>query len=326
MTVHLGYALSSEEFRPGDLVRQARLAEEAGFEFAFVSDHFHPWIDRQGHSPFVWPVLGGIARATERISVGTGVTCPILRVHPAHVAQAAATVADMMPGRFMLGVGTGENLNEHILGQRWPSASERLEMLEEAIELIRKLWEGEIVTHRGPHFTVEDARLYTVPEELPPIVVAAGAPAAAELAGRAGDGLCSTSPSREIVEAYEQAGGDGPRYGQLTVCWAEDEDEARRTAHELWPNAALEGPLTQELPLPAHFEEAAAMVTEDDTAERIVCGPDLDRHLEGVRMFADAGFDHVYVHQVGPDQEGFLDVYADEVMPALSAATSGARA
>jgi G6PDH family F420-dependent oxidoreductase len=326
VTVHLGYALSSEEFRPGDLVRQARLAEEAGFEFAFVSDHFHPWIDRQGHSPFVWPVLGGIARATERISVGTGVTCPILRVHPAHVAQAAATVADMMPGRFMLGVGTGENLNEHILGQRWPSASERLEMLEEAIELIRKLWEGEIVTHRGPHFTVEDARLYTVPEELPPIVVAAGAPAAAELAGRAGDGLCSTSPSREIVEAYEQAGGDGPRYGQLTVCWAEDEDEARRTAHELWPNAALEGPLTQELPLPAHFEEAAAMVTEDDTAERIVCGPDLDRHLEGVRMFADAGFDHVYVHQVGPDQEGFLDVYADEVMPALSAATSGARA
>jgi G6PDH family F420-dependent oxidoreductase len=326
VTVHLGYALSSEEFRPGDLVRQARLAEEAGFEFAFVSDHFHPWIDRQGHSPFVWPVLGGIARATQRISVGTGVTCPILRVHPAHVAQAAATVADMMPGRFMLGVGTGENLNEHILGQRWPSASERLEMLEEAIELIRKLWEGEIVTHRGPHFTVEDARLYTVPEELPPIVVAAGAPAAAELAGRAGDGLCSTSPSREIVEAYEQAGGDGPRYGQLTVCWAEDEDEARRTAHELWPNAALEGPLTQELPLPAHFEEAAAMVTEDDTAERIVCGPDLDRHLEGVRMFADAGFDHVYVHQVGPDQEGFLDVYADEVMPALSAATSGARA
>jgi G6PDH family F420-dependent oxidoreductase len=326
VTVHLGYVLSSEEFRPGDLVRQARLAEEAGFEFAFVSDHFHPWIDRQGHSPFVWPVLGGIARATERISVGTGVTCPILRVHPAHVAQAAATVADMMPGRFMLGVGTGENLNEHILGQRWPSASERLEMLEEAIELIRKLWEGEIVTHRGPHFTVEDARLYTVPEELPPIVVAAGAPAAAELAGRAGDGLCSTSPSREIVEAYEQAGGDGPRYGQLTVCWAEDEDEARRTAHELWPNAALEGPLTQELPLPAHFEEAAAMVTEDDTAERIVCGPDLDRHLEGVRMFADAGFDHVYVHQVGPDQEGFLDVYADEVMPALSAATSGARA
>jgi G6PDH family F420-dependent oxidoreductase len=326
VTVHLGYALSSEEFRPGDLVRQARLAEEAGFEFAFVSDHFHPWIDRQGHSPFVWPVLGGIAHATERISVGTGVTCPILRVHPAHVAQAAATVADMMPGRFMLGVGTGENLNEHILGQRWPSASERLEMLGEAIELIRKLWEGEIVTHRGPHFTVEDARLYTVPEELPPIVVAAGAPAAAELAGRAGDGLCSTSPSREIVEAYEQAGGDGPRYGQLTVCWAEDEDEARRTAHELWPNAALEGPLTQELPLPAHFEEAAAMVTEDDTAERIVCGPDLDRHLEGVRMFADAGFDHVYVHQVGPDQEGFLDVYADEVMPALSAATSGARA
>jgi G6PDH family F420-dependent oxidoreductase len=320
MTIHLGYALSSEEFPPGELVRQARLAEEAGFEFALVSDHFHPWVDRQGHSPFVWAVLGAIACETERIAIGTGVTCPILRLHPGHVAQAAATVADMMPGRFMLGLGTGENLNEHILGQRWPSASERLEMLEEAIEVIRELWEGKVVTHRGAHFTVEDARLYTLPDSLPPIVVAAGAPAAAELAGRVGDGLCSTTPSREIVEAYEQAGGEGPRYGQLTVCWAEDESEARRTAHGIWPNAALEGPLTQELPLPAHFEEAAAMVTEDDVARSVICGPHPERHLGGLRMFEDAGFDHVYVHQVGPDQEGFLSFYAAEVMPALTPA------
>jgi coenzyme F420-dependent glucose-6-phosphate dehydrogenase len=320
MAVRIGYALSSEEFRPGELVRQARRAEAAGFDYALISDHFHPWIDRQGESSFVWTVIGGIASETERMSIGTGVTCPILRIHPALVAQAAATAADLLPGRFFLGVGTGEHLNEHILAQRWPSASERLDMLEEAIALIRSLWDGDLTTHHGDHFVVEDARIYTLPDELPPIVVAAGGPDAAALAGRVGDGLCSTSPDEELVGAYQAAGGDGPRYGQLTVCWAESERDARRIAFEQWPNAALAGPLGQELPLPAHFEQAAAMVTEDDVAEKIICGPDPERHLEGIGTFVDVGFDHVYVHQVGPDQDGFCSFYEREILPAFAAA------
>jgi coenzyme F420-dependent glucose-6-phosphate dehydrogenase len=316
--VDVGYALSSEEHRPLDLVRYARRAEECGFPFALVSDHFHPWIDRQGQSPFVWAVIGGIADATDGLRLGTGVTCPTIRMHPALVAQAAATAADMLPGRFFLGVGTGENLNEHILGDRWPSASERLEMLEEAVEVMRLLWRGELTTFEGKHFRVEDARVYTLPDDPIDVVVAAGAPEAAELAARIGDGLVSTAPDAELVDTYLRANGEGPRYGQLTVCWAATEEEARQTAYEWWPNAGLEGPLSQELPLPSHFEEASAMVSEDDVAARVVCGPDLARHLEGIQQLADAGFDHVYVHQVGPDQDGFFDYYAREVLQAAA--------
>jgi coenzyme F420-dependent glucose-6-phosphate dehydrogenase len=318
-SLRLGYALSSEEHRPLDLVRYAKRAEEAGFPFALISDHYHPWIERQGESPFVWNVLGGIAAETERLRIGTGVTCPLMRTHPAVIAQAAATTEAMMPGRFFLGVGTGENLNEHILGRGWPSASVRLEMLEEAIEIIRRLFEGGLKSHRGRHYTVEDARLYTLPDEPPPIVVAAGGPAAGELAGRVGDGLVGTSPDPEVIAAFDHAGGSGkPRYGQVTVCWAEDEEEARRTAYEWWPNAALRGPLAQELPLPSHFEEAAAMVDEADVAETIVCGPDPERHLEAIRTYADAAYDHVYVHQVGPDQDGFFDFYEAEILPQVA--------
>jgi coenzyme F420-dependent glucose-6-phosphate dehydrogenase len=317
LLVEIGYALSSEEHRPLDLVRHARLAEEAGFPFALVSDHFHPWIDKQGESPFVWSVLGAIAIETEHLHIGTGVTCPLIRTHPAIIAQAAATAAAMLPGRFFLGVGTGENLNEHVHGDRWPSASERREMLEEAVELMRLLWQGELCSFEGKHYRVDDARIYTLPDAPIEVVVAAGGPLAAELAGRIGDGLVSTAPDPELVERFERAGGRGPRYGQLTVCWAASEEEARRTAHEWWPNAALTGPLSQELPLPSHFEEAARMVSEDDVAETVVCGADPEAHLEGIARFATAGFDHVYVHQVGPDQEGFLDFYASEVIPGI---------
>ena len=322
----LGYALSSEEHRPLDLVEHARRAEAAGFSFALVSDHFHPWVDRQGQSPFVWGVLGGIAVATERLVVGTGVTCPTIRIHPAIVAQAAATAASMLPGRFFLGVGTGENLNEHVLGDRWPAAEIRREMLEEAVTVMRQLWEGELTSHRGDYYTVENARLYTVPEEPIEVMVAAGGPEAAELAGRIGDGFVGTAPEAELLEAFEAAGGEGkPRYGQLTVCWAEDEAEARRTAHERWPNAALKGTLGQELPLPSHFEAAAAMVTEDDVAEAVVCGPDPERHAEAIDAYVEAGYDHVYVHQVGPDQEGFLRFYERELLPRYARASAGAR-
>ena len=311
----IGYALSSEEHRPSDLVRHARLAEEAGFTYALISDHFHPWIDRQGQSPFVWAVIGGIAQQTSELRLGTGVTCPLLRIHPAIVAQAAATAAAMLPGRFFLGVGTGEALNEHVLAQRWPPTGVRREMLEEAVELIRLLWEGELTSHSGRHFTVENARLYTVPEQPPPIAVAAGGPEAAALAGRIGDALVTTSPDRQLVEAFRGAGADGPRYGQLTVCYDEDEARARRTAFAWWPNAALKGPLGQELPLPSDFEQAAAMVTEDDVAEAVVCGPNPERHAEAIAEFEQAGYDHAYVHQVGPDQEGFIRFFSRELLP-----------
>jgi len=314
--IELGYALSSEEHDPSSLVENARAAEEAGFTFALISDHFHPWIDRQGHSPFVWSVIGGIARETDRLRLGTGVTCPMIRIHPAIIAQAAATSAAMMPGRFFLGIGTGENLNEHILGDHWPAPDERLEMLEESIVVMRQLWEGAKQTFRGKHYTVEGARIYTLPDEPPPIAVAAAAPKAAELAGRVGDAFVGVAPEPELIEKFEEAGGAGkPRYGQLTVCWAESEEEARKTAHEWWPNAGLKGDLTQELPLPEHFEQATATVTEDEVAETVVCGPDADKHLEQIEKFAEAGYDHVYVHQVGDDQEGFFRFYSEEIFP-----------
>jgi coenzyme F420-dependent glucose-6-phosphate dehydrogenase len=312
--MELGYAIWSEEHVALDLVDNARRAEEVGFSHALISDHFHPWIDRQGQSPFVWGVLGGIALATESLRIGTGVTCPTIRTHPAIVAQAAATAASMLPGRFFLGVGTGENLNEHVLGDRWPSASERLEMLEEAVEVMRALWTGELQSFHGKHYRVEDARLYTLPDEPIEVVVAAAETRAAELAGRIGDGLVSTAPDANLVEAFLGAGGRGPRYGQVTVCYAKSEKEARRTALEQWPTAGLKGPLSQELPLPSHFEASAEMVSEDDIAERIVCGPDPANHLEAIQTFVDAGFDHVYVHQIGQDQEAFFDFYEREVL------------
>jgi G6PDH family F420-dependent oxidoreductase len=315
----IGYKLSSEEHRPNDLVRYGRMAEELGFEFALLSDHFHPWIDRQGQSPFVWAVLGGLAHGTRRLVVGTGVTCPTIRIHPALVAHAAATVADMMPDRFFLGLGTGENLNEHVVGARWPAVDVRQEMLEEAIGVIRQLWEGGYQDHRGRHFTVENARLYTLPASPPPIMIAASGPASASLAGRLGDGFVGTSPDASLLDAFRRSGGEGkPRYGEVTVCWAQDERAARRTALEWWPIAAMGGPLNTELPLPAHFEAAAKLVTEEALAGQVACGPDPERHVQAIQQYADAGYDHVCVHQIGPDQEGFLDFYGREILPRLA--------
>jgi coenzyme F420-dependent glucose-6-phosphate dehydrogenase len=315
----LGYKLSSEEFGPRDLVRFGRLAEDSGFEFALISDHFHPWLDVQGHSPFVWSVIGGLAEATSRLVIGTGVTCPTIRTHPAIIAQAAATSAAMLEGRFFLGLGTGENLNEHIVGARWPAVEVRRAMMQEAIEVIRLLWRGGYQDHHGRFFTVENARIYTRPDTPPPIMVAASGRKSAELAGRIGDGLVATEPSRELVEGFSAAGGSGkPRYAELTVCWAKDEASARRTARRVWPIAALSGPLTTELAIPAYFEAAAEMVTEDAVAEAVVCGPDAARHLERIRLYAEAGFDHLCIHQVGSDQEGFLRFYAREVLPRLT--------
>jgi G6PDH family F420-dependent oxidoreductase len=317
--IEIGYTLSSEEFGPNDLVTFARKAEDEGFPFAMISDHFHPWIDAQGQSPFVWSVLGAVARATQKLKIGTGVTCPTVRVHPAIVAQAAATVGAMMPGRFFLGVGTGENLNEHITGARWPALEVRQEMLEDAVELMRTLWDGGLRSYRGRYFTAENARIYTLPEEPVPVMVAAAGEDSAKLAGRIGDGLISTAPKRETIETFEKSGGAGPRYGQLTVCYDEDEARARKIALRQWPNAAIPGQLGQELPLPSHFEQAAERIGEDTIAESIVCGPDPAKHLEKIRALADAGFDHVYIHQVGPEQEGCIEFYGSEILPKIAA-------
>ncbi len=312
----IGYTLSSEENGARELVAQAARAERAGFEFAVISDHFHPWVDRQGESPFVWGVLGAIAEATEELPLATGVTCPTTRIHPAIVAHAAATAASLLPGRFSLGVGSGENLNEHILGDPWPPVDVRQERLAEAIDVIRLLLDGGLKSHHGKHFTVENARIYSLPEQPPPVLVAAGGPQAADLAAEKGDGVFSTSPVPETVERFRGAGGNGkPAYGQFHVCWARSEEEGRRTALEWWPNGPIGGAQITELPLPSHFESAAELVGEEEVAEDIVCGPDPERHLAAIAEYADAGYDHVYIHQVGPDQDGFFDFYEREILP-----------
>jgi coenzyme F420-dependent glucose-6-phosphate dehydrogenase len=261
-------------------------------------------------------VIGAIAHQTAKLRLGTGVTCPTVRIHPAIVAQAAATAEAMMPGRFFLGVGSGESLNEHIVGRHWPSVAVRQEMLEEAVAVIRRLWEGGLQSFRGRYFTVENARIYTLPSEPPPIMVAAAGTQAAELAGRIGDGLVGVAPDSEVIDTFQEAGGrDKPRYGQLHVCWAKSEEEGRRTALEWWPNTVVAGELSLELPLPSHFEQAAKLVTEKQIGEAVTCGPDPEKHHEAITKYVEAGYDHVYVHQIGPDQEGFFDFYRENVLP-----------
>jgi G6PDH family F420-dependent oxidoreductase len=320
----IGLHLSAEEHPPDFLVATARRAEEAGFAFVTISDHFHPWTRRQGQSPFVWAVIGAIAQVTERIGVGTAVTCPTIRTHPAIVAQAAATAAAMLPDRFFFGVGTGERLNECVLGDPWPSAPVRREMLEEAIEIIRALWTGEMVrAHQGPHYTVEDARVFTRPAAPPPIVVSGLGPLSAELAGRIGDGYMHVRPEAELVEAFRRAGGDGkPCYGKLNVCVAADEAQARRIAYETWPTTGLRGEMGQQLATPEHYEQATAPVREEDVARGTLCSADPEQHLAALNRFREAGFDHVYVHQFGRDQERLIALYEKDILPQLTAATA----
>ena len=317
--MEIGYSLSSEETSPKDLVRYAKRAEEAGFNFALVSDHYHPWIKRQGHSPFVWGVLGGISQVTERLSLGTGVTCPILRLHPAIIAQAAATAAMMLPGRFFLGLGTGENLNEHILGTHWPPSQVRQEMLKEAVKILRLLWRGGNQSFWGKYYTVENAQLFSLPERPPPVMIAAAGPASAALAGSIGDGLISTVPKENLVKKFRASdnGAEKPCYGQMTVCWAERKEAAQQTAREWWPVAAIPGKLMSELATPAEFEAAAKLISEEAIASNVVCGPDPEEYMAEINSFSEAGFDHIYVHQVGSDQEGFFRFYERELAPKL---------
>src|SRR6201992_1300172 len=261
----LGYSLSSEERATPPLVAFPDRAERAAFSSAGISDHFHPWVDAQGESPFVWAVLGAIAERTERLELLTGVTCPTQRIHPVIVAQAAPTAAQLSPVRFSLGVGTGEALNEHVTGERWPSTVERQDRLAEAIEVIRALWEGEPTSHRGEYYRLENARIYARSEEPPPLLVAVAGERSVELAAEHGDGIIGTSPVAESVDQFRKEGGEGkPTYGQLHVCWAADAAEARRTAHRVWPNAAISGGYMLEMTTPERFEEAAENVREDD--------------------------------------------------------------
>ena len=317
-----GYALSSEEHAPADLVRHAVLAEEAGFEFALISDHFHPWIDVQGHAPFVWSVLGGIASQTSTLEVGTGVTCPTIRIHPAIIAHAAATTAELFDGRFFLGIGTGENLNEHILGDHWPPYADRRAMLIEAIELMRELWDGKLTSYRGEYYIVENARIYTLPQDPVRVMVAASGVESASLAGQMSDGLITTAPKAEIVDAFRADGGEGkPTYGQMTICWAATEAEGKKTLHRIWGANGVPGDLSQELPLPMHFEQAAKLVTPESMTESMPVGPDVARYVETIRKYLDAGVENVYIHQVGPDQAGFFRFFRDELQPALQELT-----
>jgi G6PDH family F420-dependent oxidoreductase len=322
----IGIFFSSEERSAPEIVDAAAHAEQAGFRSAWLSDHFHPWNDAQGESPFVWSVLGAVARATESMRWMTAVTCPTVRTHPGIVAHAAATTATLLPGRFRLGVGSGEALNEHVFGDRWPTADVRLEMLEEAVHVIRLLWEGGFKHHHGRHYTLEAARLYSLPDEPPPILVSGFGPKSVALAARIGDGFVTVGPDAEGLGRYRDHGGRGPSTSGLKVCWGEDREACVRTAHRLWPNEALEGELAQVLPSPRHFEQATKLVTEDQISASLACGPDPGEHIAAIQEVVDAGFDEVYVGQIGPDHEGFVDFYAREILPHFAETAAGSRA
>lgn len=315
-----GLTLSSEEHPPGHLVETARAAEDAGFDFVSISDHFHPWTREQGHSPFVWSVLGAISQATQTIEVGVGVTCPIMRIHPVINAHAVATTAALLDGRFTWGVGTGEALNEHVLGDRWPTANQRIEMLREAIGIIRELWRGESYSFHGTHYQVEDAQIFDLPENNPPILVSAFGESAARLAAEAGDGLWTSGIPKDVIEAYRDSGGEGPIYSQLTLCWAHDREQALERATRMWPNTALPGQLGQDLRTVLHFEQAVSLVGSDSIeASSMPLGPDPMPILDSIQQAEDAGIDHVYLHQIGDPLDGFIDFWTEELRPALSA-------
>jgi G6PDH family F420-dependent oxidoreductase len=314
--MRFGYFLSCEEYGPDELVSQAQAAEEAGFEALWISDHFHPWNDEQGQSPFVWGVIGALSQACS-LPVTTAVTCPTTRTHPAIIAQAAATAAVQLGGRFTLGIGTGEALNEHVLGDAWPSVDVRLAQLEEAVEVIRELWDGGQVTRRGRFYDVDTARIYTLPDSPPDIYVSAFGPKALDLAARIGDGFINTAPDGDAVSSFKDKSGGKPCQGGVKVAWAETEDEAIDHAHRLWSNAGLPGELAQVLPTPRHFEQASQLVTRESTAESIVGGPDIERHVELLQGYVDAGYDEVYVANMGPHYLAMIEAYGRDVLPRL---------
>jgi G6PDH family F420-dependent oxidoreductase len=311
--MQIGYKLAAEAFGPQELIRQAVLAERAGFDFVEISDHYHPWLDVQGHSPFAWTVLGAIAAKTEEIGLATGVTCPTVRYHPAIIAQAAATLALVSDDRFTLGIGAGERLNEHVVGRGFPGVHERQAMLREALEIIRLLWRGGYQNYDGRYLRLEDARVFDLPERLPVIAVAAGGPDAAALAAELGDGLFATEPRADLVEKFTSAGGSGPRYAEAPVAWAPDEKTAAQAVHETTRWALTGWKVMSELPNPVNFEAATTTVTLDDVMGQFACGSDPDRYVEVVKPFVDAGFDHIVLQNAGPDPDGFVEFFRAEL-------------
>jgi G6PDH family F420-dependent oxidoreductase len=313
----LGYKLMSEEHGPKELAKNAERAERAGFDFAAISDHFFPWLEEQGHSPFAWSVLGAIASTTERLGLMTAVTCPSMRYHPAIIAQAAATLGILSDNRFTLGVGSGERLNEHVVGLGWPGIAERHERLAEAIDIIQGLLSDELVDYRGKYLQLDTARLYDRPSKKPLVVVAAGGPQAARLAAEKGDGLMTTDPSKELIGAYRKAGGSGPRYAEVSLCVGTSEEDARRTAHKYFRWSVSGWSVQAELPETKGFKAASEHVTPENVAQQIPCGPSTERHLQAIRKYIDAGFDHIVLTQIGPEQKHFIEVFERELGPAL---------
>ncbi len=317
--MQIGYKLATEAFDPKEIIRQAVLAEQAGFDFVEMSDHYHPWHDAQGHSGFTWSMLAAIAAKTERIGLATGVTCPSVRYHPAIIAQAAATMAIISDGRFTLGVGAGERLNEHVVGTGFPGAHVRHERFREALEIIRLLWQGGYRSYQGKYLQLEDARVFDLPDEQPVIAVAASGPESARLAADLGDGLFATEPDADLVSTWQQLGGRGPAYAEVPLAWASDEDTAAKAVLEKTRFALTGWKVMAELPNPVNFDAATASFTASQVKEQFACGPDARRHLEVARPYADAGFDHLVTMNAGPDPDGFMDFFARELAEPLRA-------
>jgi len=313
----LGYTLFSEINGPKELVSQAVQAEDAGFDFAVISDHFHPWIAEHSDSPFAWSVLGAVADRTETMELATLVTCPMIRYHPAIIAQAAATIQIMSDGRFTLALGAGENLNEHVVGRGWPPVDVRHAMLAESIEAMSALWEGGYVTYRGQHITVEDARIYSLPDEPPALAVAVSGDKSIELAVKHQAHLVGVEPDAGLVERYQKAGGKGRRIGQAALAYDRDEDKAKDYAMRF--KFGVPGwRVMAELPNLINFDAATEHITFDDVAGNVATGPDPKAHVEAVRAFIDAGFDEVCIVQVGDDKAGFMRFWTEEVAPQLA--------
>ncbi|MER6982327.1 LLM class F420-dependent oxidoreductase [Streptomyces carpinensis] len=317
--VQIGYTMMTEQAGPRELVDHVVRAEEVGFDFSVTSDHYFPWLRSQGHSPYAWSVLGAAAQATSRIPLMTYVTCPTFRYHPAIVAQKAATVQLLSQGRFRLGLGAGENLNEHVVGGGWPSVDVRHERLQEAVEIIRALFAGGHVTRHGAHFDVESARLWDVPDTAPPIGIAVSGEQSCKIAGHLADLVIATEPKAGLLQAFDRHGGEGkPRVGQLPVCYDTDRDAAVKRAHAQFRWFGSGWKVNSELPHPDSFESATQFVTPDDVAESIPCGDDPEAFVEAVRPFVDAGFTEVALVQIGGDeQDAFLDWSAKTLLPAL---------
>jgi G6PDH family F420-dependent oxidoreductase len=315
----IGLKIATESFGPQEVIRQAAAAEEAGFDFVELSDHYHPWLDNQGHSAFTWTLLGAIAARTERLELATGVTCPMIRYHPAIIAQAAATTALVSEGRFTLGIGAGERLNEHVVGAGWPAVRIRHQMLREALEIIRLLWQGGYQSYEGKYLQLEDARVFDLPEVPPTIAVATGGPSASRIAAELGDGLFATEPKPDLVDKYHQAGGDGPRYVEVPLAWAPDEHEAAQAVLSTTRWALTGWKVMSELPNPINFDAATTTVRKEDILQQFACGQDPDRHLEQIQQFVDAGFDSIVLMNAGPDPDGFLDFFQRELQPRVRA-------